>query len=162
MERKFEVIWTQTRPSPLPRGITSIIVGVVYHSPSAADSPMLDYLYNCLSLVEAHFPGCGIICDFNKTPLKKSSRLRNGFNLKQIVTFPICGRNTLDPVLTNLKEFYAPPIQRPALGLSDHFSVEVQPLVRSQQPRTKLTVKIERLTAYNAYGYAHVSRKCGR
>lgn len=143
MDRKFEVVWTQIRPSRLPRGITSIIVGVVYHSPSAADPPMLDYLYNCLSLVEARFPGCGIILlgDFNKTLLKKSSRLSNGFNLKQIVTFPTRGRNTLDPVLTNVKEFYAPPIQRPALGLSDHFSVEVQPLVRSQQPRTKLIVK---------------------
>ena len=143
MDRKFEVVWTQIRPSRLPRGITSIIVGVVYHSPSAADPPMLDYLYNCLSLVEARFPGCGIILlgDFNNTLLKKSSRLSNGFNLKQIVTFPTRGRNTLDPVLTNVKEFYAPPIQRPALGLSDHFSVEVQPLVRSQQPRTKLIVK---------------------
>ena len=139
----LRVIWTQIRPSRLPRGITSIVIGVVYHPPNAADPPMLDYLYDCLSLIKARHPGCGIILlgDFNKTLFKKSSRLSNSFDLKQIVTFPTRGRNTLDPVFTNLKELYYPPIQRPAFGLSYHFSLEVPPLVRSQRPRTKATVK---------------------
>ena len=58
---QFEVPWSQLRPSRLPRGITSIVVGTLYHPPSAADTHMLDYLYDCLSIIEARFPGCGII-----------------------------------------------------------------------------------------------------
>jgi len=69
MNDQFEVLWTELRPSRLPRGITSIVIGTIYHPPSATDVPMLDYLYNCLSLIEARFSGCRIILlgDFNKS-----------------------------------------------------------------------------------------------
>ncbi|EDO26094.1 predicted protein [Nematostella vectensis] len=53
MDDEFEVLWIQLRPSRLPRGITSIVVGLVYHPPSAADMPMLEYLHSCLSTMEA-------------------------------------------------------------------------------------------------------------
>ncbi|EDO34538.1 predicted protein, partial [Nematostella vectensis] len=126
MDDEFEVLWIQLRPSRLPRGITSIVVGLVYHPPSAADMPMLEYLHSCLSTMEASYPGCGTILlgDFNKTLVKKSTRLSNGFKLKQLVNFPTRGGNMLDPIFTNLGEFYNPPTQLPAFGMSDHFSVD--------------------------------------
>lgn len=46
------------------------------HPPSATDTPMLEYLYNCLSAIEARYHGCGIILlgDFNNSLFKKCSR----------------------------------------------------------------------------------------
>ena len=143
MDDHFEVLWIKIRPTRLPRGITCIVIGVLYHPPGVSDTPMLDYLYSCLSVIEARYHGCGIILlgDFNNSLFKKCSRLTNSFKLKQIVNFPTRGTNTLDPVFTNLKEFYGSPIQRPAFGLSDHFSIEVQPLKRTKQSTTKTIIK---------------------
>ena len=46
MHPNFEVLWTQISPQRLPRGISSIVIGTVYHPPrpSSMDSLMLDYL----------------------------------------------------------------------------------------------------------------------
>ena len=79
--------------------------------------------------VEARFVNCGIIIlgDLNKLNL---SRLKNSFKLCQIVKFPTRGASSLDLVLTNMKQFYDEPTKRPPFGLSDHLSVEIQPLKR--------------------------------
>ena len=76
MDSDFEVIWAQIRPTRLPRGIRSIIIGTVYHPPSAVDALMLDYLSKSMSSIEARFPDSGIILlgDFNKLD---TSRLKN-------------------------------------------------------------------------------------
>ena len=95
------------------------------------DPAILDYLWQSLSSIKSRFPNCGllIVGDFNRL---KTKRLQNSFDLKQIaVTFRTRGDRTLDLVLTNLKEYYQDPIQRPPHGLSDHMSVEVQPKDRS-------------------------------
>ena len=52
-------------------------------------------------------------------------------------------------VLTNLKEYYKDPIQRPPHGLSDHMSVEVQPKDRSQLSDSRLTIKTRDLKPSN-------------
>ena len=101
-----------------------------------------------MSSIESRFPNCGllIVGDFNRL---KTKRLQNSFDLKQIVTFPTRGDRTLDLVLTNLKEYYQDPIQRPPHGLSDHMSVEVQPKDRSQLPDSRLTIKARDLKPSN-------------
>ena len=147
MVSKFEVLWIQIRPKRLPRGLTSIIVGTVYHPLSADVSPMLEFLYTSLSSIEAGFPCCGVILlgDFNKALMQKTPSLCNAFNFHQIVNFheivnfPTRGDKTLDPIITNLKGFYAPPIKRPPFSLSDHASV--QPLDRTKPPKVKVFVK---------------------
>ena len=90
---------------------------------------MLDYLYNCLSVIEAPYHDCGIILlrDFNNNLFKWCSRLVNSFKLKQIVDFPTRGANTLDPVFTHL-----------AFGLSYRlYYIEVQPLKFTEQSKIK-------------------------
>ena len=39
-----EVLWVQTRPARLPRGIPCIIAATIYHPPSASNNIMLEYL----------------------------------------------------------------------------------------------------------------------
>ena len=51
----FEVLWIKMRPTRLPRGISSIIAGVVYHPPKATNSMMLDYLTKCLMDLESKY-----------------------------------------------------------------------------------------------------------
>ena len=52
-------------------------------------------------------------------------------------------------VLTNLKEYYKDPIQRPPHGLSDHMSVKVQPKDRSQLFDSRLIIKTRDLKPSN-------------
>ena len=57
----FEVLWIKMHPTRLPRGISSIIAGVVYHPPKATNSMMLDYLTKCLMDLESKYSNCGIL-----------------------------------------------------------------------------------------------------
>lgn len=139
-EPSFEVIWVKIRPDRLPRGFSNVIVGTVYHPPSSNNSAMLNYLWNCLSLIESKYLNCEIwlLGDFNKLDL---SKLKSNFELKQIVNFPTRAQNTLDLILTNLDNFYGTPVKRPPFGLSDHWSIEVNSKSRSLLPQSKFKVK---------------------
>ena len=131
----LEVLWVKLRPTRLPRGVSNIVIGVVYHPSNAVNSTMLEYLSKCLGDLESRYPNCGffVLSDLNKL---NDTRLKSNFNLKQIVQFPTRGQNTLDKVLTNLEDYYAPATKRSALGLSDHSSVEVQSKQRVSTSRS--------------------------
>ena len=100
----FEMLWVKLRPARLPRGCNSIVVGTLYHPPSASDSAIMEYLIKCLSSIESCYSNCGILIagDFNRLQI---TRLRNNFQLKQIDHFPTRGRRTLDLILTNISEY---------------------------------------------------------
>ena len=91
------------QPKRLPRDFLSIIVGVLYHSPGANSSEMLDYLRTSLEHIEANYANCGIILsgDFNKLDFKLAAK---NFQLKPIINFPTRGPNVyLIKFLPNLK-----------------------------------------------------------
>ena len=71
----------------------------------------------------------------------------------RLLLSPTRGYRTLDLVLTNLKEYYKDPIQRPPHGLSDHMSVEVQPKDRSQLSDSRLTIKKRDLKPSNRLAF---------
>ena len=149
---QFEVLWVKARPHKLPRGLSCIIIGSIYHPPSANDRNMIDFLTEQLSLIESTYYNCGLILlgDFNNL---NCHRLNNHFSLKQLVKFPTRGRRTLDLILTNLAKFYLPPVKLPPFGLSDHFTILSTPKhkvagrtkydiseVRNQHPRNKAAI----------------------
>ena len=115
-------------------------MGTVYHPPNAKNSEMLNYLIECLSFIVANYSKCGIIIlgDFNRLNI---IRLKNNFNLKQIVNFPTRGQNILDLVLTNLKNFYEKTEKLSPFGLSDHATIKVRSRTRVQHPIVKSTIK---------------------
>ena len=100
---------------------------------------MLDYLTKCLMDLESKYSNCGflVLGDLNHL---NDARLKSNFKLKQIVHFSTRGQNTLDKILTNLQDYYDTPVERPAFGLSDHSSVEVQPKQRVKTSQTIQTV----------------------
>ena len=119
----FEALWLKLRPARLPRGFSCIVLRIIYH-PLNNNNPE----------------------DFNRLNTK---RLQNIFGLKQIVKFPTRGDKILDLVLTNLRECYKDPIQRPPHGLSNHMTIEVQPKDRSQLPDSRSTIKTRDLKPSN-------------
>ena len=148
MDDNFEVLWVQIFPQRLPRGISSVIVGTIYHPPCASDALILDFLYESLSRIEDQFPDSGIVLlgDFNKLNI---SRISYPFGLKQIVPFTTHGQSHLDLVLTNLKAFYDVPKKLLPFGLSDHVTVEVRPLARQDFPVSKVSLKSRHLRSTN-------------
>ena len=100
----------------------------------------MEYLIKCLSTIESCYSNCGILIagDFNRLQI---TRLRNNFQLKQIVHFPTRSRRTLDLILTNISEYYQAPIERPLFGLSDHATTELQPKERAHMKQPTITIK---------------------
>ena len=100
----------------------------------------MEYLIKCLSTIASCYPNCGILIagDFN---ILQITRLRNNFQLKQMVHFPTRGRRTLDLILTNISEYCQDPIECPPFGLSDHASIELQPQKRAHVKQATITIK---------------------
>ena len=67
-DTSIEVLWCKLCPRRLPRGFSYIIVGVVYHPPTADEQQMINYLINTLSEIESSIPNAAIILtgDFNR------------------------------------------------------------------------------------------------
>ena len=139
--QNLEVMWVHVRPARLPRGFPCLVTATVYHPPSSDDSEILEYLSTSLTWVESHFPVCGIILagDFNRLDIKN---ICINFGLKQIVTIPTIGENTLDLVLTNLHPFYQTDsiTAYPPFGLSDHSVIAISPRVRDPKSNQKKIV----------------------
>ena len=134
-------MWIHVRPARLPRGFPCLVTATVYHPPSSDDSEILEYLSTSLTWVESHFPGCGIILagDFNRLDIKN---ICINFGLKQIVTIPTRGENTVDLVLTNLHPFYQTDsiTAYPPFGLSDHSVIAISPRVCDPKSNQKKIV----------------------
>ena len=77
----LEIIWILTRPTRLPRGISQVIIGTLYHPPGADDQLILDYLYKSLSSIEF----CNF-CNFCQTR-KQNGFLEEKFPRKAFRTF---------------------------------------------------------------------------
>ena len=125
----FEAIWLKLKPLRLPRGISCIILWNLYHPPKGNDQDLINYLYEALTTIEARFTNCGIIILGDIIILVKYSTR---------------GSSSLDLVLTNMKQFYDEPTKRPPFGLSDHLSVEIQPLKRPTNQNAKFRNAISR------------------
>ena len=89
--------------------------------------------------LESKYSNCGILVLEDLNHLNDAG-LKSNFKLKQTVDFPTRGQNTLDKILTNLQDYYETLVERPAFGLSDHSSVEVQPKQRVKTLQTIQTV----------------------
>ena len=127
----------------MPRGFSNLIVAVLYHPdqhPNTSDAALNEYLASSLNKIEAQLPNSGILIagDFNKFDFKASAKC---YQLEPIIKIPTRGRNTLDQIYTNLKEYYKPPISGPAFGLSNHLSITVVPNVRKKSQAQSKIIK---------------------
>ena len=152
-----EVLWANLRPKRLPRGISNIIVAVVYQPPAADDATMKDYLISSLEILEIKYPNCAIVLagDFNKTLLPLLQSAVKVFQLKPVVDFPTRGDRTLDQIFTNLTEYFSSPCSLPAFGLSDHQTIFISARIRDKtsKPKRKLiTTRYKRPSKIGSVG----------
>ena len=129
----FEVMWFSFRASRMPRGVTHLLVGVVYHPPAANNFAMNEYLVSSIDEFTRRHPGCGVLIlgDFNRLP---EGSLR-AYPLTQVVSKPTREHAILDKIFTNVSSWYTDPVILPAVMNSDHFSVIYSP--KHCPPRTK-------------------------
>ena len=117
-----EAVWLTIMPKRLPRNISIIIIGMIYHPPpSAKDGPTIAHIMRSLEFLLQRSPAAGVLLlgDFNKM---RTLHVTGSFHLKQIVDKPTRKGAILDNILTNMADFY--PMYTPEvcshLGKSDH------------------------------------------
>jgi hypothetical protein len=124
----LESIWILLRRPTMPRQVSHLAVGIIYHPPDAASGPMVNHIINSVdSILQQHpYAGIMILGDCNTL---NDKRVRD-YPLKQIVGAPTRGRATLDKIYTNLSTWYLVPVTIPNIASSDHCAVTLFPLSR--------------------------------
>ena len=106
-QTELESIWISMRPHSLPREVTSIVVGVVYHSTSNGKPENIilrDHVQKNLDAALLKQPNALIILtgDFNPTSTGFNQKYITQVNsLKQLVTFKTRDSGILDWLFTN-------------------------------------------------------------
>ncbi|MFM2293543.1 MAG: hypothetical protein RIS29_3356, partial [Bacteroidota bacterium] len=114
----MESLWLLYRSTRMPRQLSHIVIGIIYHAPNADGRRTISHILNCLDSISREHPYAGFILlgDFNR--LNDSSIL--SYPLRQIVTCATRKLNTLDKIYTNISQWYETPASIPPVGGSDH------------------------------------------
>jgi exonuclease III len=125
--KEQEALFITIRPHRLPRGISHITVGIVYHPPKSNDWAMCEHLVQCVDHINQTFPNNAwlIFGDFNHM---KDEYLKYTCQLKQIVKKATHMASVIDLCYTSLADIYSEPKHEPGVGLSRHHTLVFQPL----------------------------------
>ena len=137
-----ESLWLIYRQPRMPRSVSHIIFGVVYHPPDAKSYATTNHIIdNVDAILRQHsYARTVIVGDFNKMTDKPLRDLK----LKQIVHAATRQSATLDKIYTNLDEWYRAPCVLPSIGQSDHQAVVLLPVDGGRRPlgqRVAVTVR---------------------
>jgi len=137
----LETLWLLYRCNRMPRSVSHLLIGIVYHPPDAVHKLMSDHLIDAIDNVMKRHPNAGVVLlgDFNHL---YDSQLRQ-YPLKQIVTSATRGSAILDKIYTNVADWYLPPIILPNTAGSDHNTVLAVP-VNNNVKRGSLTTVVVR------------------
>ncbi len=100
----LESVWLCLRRPIMPRQISHIAIGAIYHPPGAPNGPMLNHIIDAVDKIISQHPHAGIIIlgDFNAL----DDKLIRAYPLKQIVHLPTRGKAELDKIYTNISDWY--------------------------------------------------------
>jgi len=136
-----ETVWLLHRQPRMPQLLSHVVIGAVYHPPSADDKLMIAHIVNNLDTITRSHPHAGIILlgDFNK--LRDAALL--SYPLKQVVKSPTRGAAILDKIYTNIHEWYDRPAILAHIGQSDHNAVFMKATgTRPTQSSSDITVEV--------------------
>ena len=152
-----ESIWISLRPHKLPRDITSIILGVIYHSTSNREPEnvvLRDHVQNNLDSLLLKEPNALVILtgDFNPTSTGfKMKYTTQVSHLKQLISFKTRDSAILDWLLTNRPKMFE--VSRlPKVGSSD-YTILAKPAqaISSKKTITKIRIRDMRNSAWCAF-----------
>ena len=122
----LETLWLLYRCPRMPRSVSHLLIGVIYHPPDAVSRVMTDHLLDVIDNIMKRHPSAGIILlgDFNHmydSPLRQ-------FPMKQTVKSATRGSAILDKIYSNIAEWYLLPMILPETADSDHRTVLALPI----------------------------------
>ena len=128
---EIESLCLEIQPFRLQRAISCILMGVVYHPPyiGAVENLVLLHLIrnNVDSFLSQHPDGLPVFCgDFNPTKGLTKQQTKNSTGLTQLIKILTRDTGTLEWCLSNRPKSFAPPLQLPKVGTSDHFTVMIK------------------------------------
>ena len=127
-----EAMWIHLKPHRLPRSVSTILLGVVYHSPQATaddNNTLYNHVQETVDCFLKQYPDA-LICiigDFNPNSTNISSPIfKRMTGLTQIIKVLTRDSGILDWCLTNRPKTMSEPKQLPKVGRSDHYCVLIQ------------------------------------
>ena len=137
-----ESLWLLYRQPHMPRSMSDIIFGIVYHPPDAVNHITTTHIIDNIDAVIRKHSNAGrmIVGDFNQMTDKP---LRD-VGLKQIVKSATRKSAILDKIYTDIGEWYQAPSILPRIAGSDHRTVLLLPIdggVRTSGNRIMVTVR---------------------
>ena len=135
-----ETVWLLYRPPRMPRAVSHVVVGAIYHPPSADDRVMTTHILDCLDAVTRDHPYAGVVLvgDFNQ--LRDAALL--SYPLRQVVKSPTRRLAVLDKIYTSIHDWYETPVVLPNIGRSDHKAVIMIPRNRTTDRGEDVTVAV--------------------
>ena len=111
----LEICWGMLRPkSEHLLGIKEIIVAAFYSPPkSKKKSKLLDHILSTLHVLLTRYPKAGVIIGGDRNDLDITSLLLGIPRVQQIVTEYTYQNKTHDIIITNLHQYYLPPVVVP-------------------------------------------------
>lgn len=154
-----ESLWISMRPYSLPRQITSIVLGVIYHSTSnrkLENVILRDHLQKNIDSFLLKQPNALVLLtgDFNpSTTGFQAKHVCQANQLKQLVTFKTRDTGTLDWFFTNKPKLFSIS-QLPKVGTSDHYTILAKPVSAppSVHKTNKIIVRDMRDSSWRAFG----------
>lgn len=135
-----ESLWLLVKMTKMPRKISHIAVGIIYHPPTADNATTLNHILTSLDKISQNHPYAGIMLlgDFNR--MSDSAVL--SYPLKQMVKVSTRKSNILDKIYTNIYSQYNKPMSMPPIASSDHNTIVMYPTRHRIDPRDLTTTFI--------------------
>ena len=154
----LEIVWGLLRTKECSGKINKLIVCCFYSPPRYKKKTLLiEHMMLTLQDLRTTFPKAGVIISGDRNDLTTERLLSIDTSLRQIVTRPTRGQNTLDVILTDLERFYEEPIIVNPIQVdpnkkgvpSDHMGVVVNPISVTRKPvrRKKLIRTVRPITS---------------
>jgi len=150
----LETLWLLFRRCRMPRSVTHVLIGCIYHPPAANNNDMVTHIVETLDHCSKNHPNLGIILigDFNKLP----DSVLKSYPLRQVVKGETRNSATLDKIYTDLADFYSTPVIGAAISKSDHNTVLFYPL--TSKPRVQGFYRPVRHRSNSANGKIFLAR----
>lgn len=159
-QEEVESIWISMRQHSLPRQITSIVLGVIYHSTSNREPENViwrQHIQRNLDMLLSDQPNALVLItgDFNlHTTGLKSKDISQANHLKQLVNFKTRDSGTLDWFFTNRPKLFSVS-QLPKIASSDQHTILARPIITSEHKPIikKIESRDMRNSAWHALGH---------
>ena len=125
-EVNVESLWLLYRQPRMPRSMSHILFGVVYHPPNAVCHVTSTHIVDNVDAVIRQHPSAGVLIagDFNHM----ADRPLRDMALKQIVKVATRKSAVLDKIYTNIADWFEKPRSLPSIGKSDHQAIVLLPI----------------------------------